>query len=1240
VQKVVVDAHPEESLSGGFVLHFHGYSTLVLNYDITPIEMKRNIEESMNGVDVATKINIDRTNYTAGIGRVEVSRTSIGSSGGFSWSITFSSAIGNLGKIKATSYLTGRNASVLVETIRDGNEIGGTFQLEFMGDRTRQLAHNISASDMELVLVSDISSVLSAHVVRTDPIGNCWDGLCDAGPTQSGGFVWTVTLSTRIGNKSPSAPTSDEFDREELFSEMTAISSLSGCHQTICPEIDITNGHGKSHVLAMRQLGVSKPFSFAYGGTGGSFGGLGGQGYGINPPGPTYGDIYNAHLYGGSGGGAGYFQPFETKLFGYPNGRGGEGGGAVGFVALNDIYLGSAFRLTVDGGNGQASFLMGGGGGSGGSILLSAGGSLQLHGNLSAKGGNGGNAIAPQEKRNIRNGHGAGGSGGRIALYANSIYLPVSSDNITVTGGGCKSQISETSDLICDGEDGTIHTDTLLSSSVFVDQSTGAMGTNASLFLKNTNYSSSLNHCQQNVKYGPTYAFKALQRPGRISFFVKLSESSNQARLKQNISFLSSGLAFEMFQDSTTNLDNRTRAVFGIFLGKEVRHGSYYLGVKDNCFRHLKSLETINKKVTYNRWLKVDIRFHWEDTTYDILFDDLEVINGAKFSGEGIKYIQVKNSHPNVITWFDELYVGDDLSMNFRCPFMADREIQMDRPLQTGWKASDIGPESTYHEMQRHESHLSRRNLYNRPDNGNLSPFDGDAHLAYHSDIKFKYPSGDHPNIKGSFALGALTKVTDPKTKNNYYVWYGEHNNAHTKFDDYMNIESSIHGGVFSCSSYDLIEWKNEGMMLNYSNITDMVGGSEGPFHVERPRVIYNKLTRKFVMWMIVDNANKSLGMAGVAISDYANGPFDFVRSFYPDGNETRDQHIYVEDDKENSSTTVRAFLIRSYYATVEYVLPTAVMQPIWESVKNSDGSTNFALTYHRAHYEPGYDNYHDIYLQRWRKEDIPWKVICVNRVTGVERIVPYGEEHLNRDKHVCNHPEEYKLVLGTGNPTTGEVQSRFLDPSDPKNNAWKPNSVPLVKAQSWFDNYRDSECGLEKLDKDLDSFEINVDFDEIIDSENGCMPSESNIADNPIHPTLPDKRVGPKQTVQSRRAKFVAISKLTDDYLDTSGITRTFEGELENNADIGDLILSLFGPAKVLEKQKDQGFEWVDDSSFADNSTPVSRSESPALKTMDNFGFKSDPNWNTEFHQYEENVNDRSHYSLSCVIDGNCPVD
>ena len=96
---------------------------------------------------------------------------------------------------------------------------------------------------------------------------------------------------------------------------------------------------------------------------------------------------------------------------------------------------------------------------------------------------------------------------------------------------------------------------------------------------------------------------------------------------------------------------------------------------------------------------------------------------------------------------------------------------------------------------------------------------------------------------------------------------------------------------------------------------------------------------------------------------------FEFVRSFYPDGNRTRDQTLFQDDDGT-------AYLFRTYYDTVEYVLPKAVMQPTWESVKNADGSINFALSYHRAEYEPGYDNYHDIYLQRWRTEDQPWKVI------------------------------------------------------------------------------------------------------------------------------------------------------------------------------------------------------------------------------------------------------------------------
>jgi hypothetical protein len=41
-----------------------------------------------------------------------------------------------------------------------------------------------------------------------------------------------------------------------------------------------------------------------------------------------------------------------------------------------------------------------------------------------------------------------------------------------------------------------------------------------------------------------------------------------------------------------------------------------------------------------------------------------------------------------------------------------------------------------------------------------------------------------------------------------------------------------------------------------------------------------------------------------------------------------------------------------------------------------------------RSVYEAEYDKYHDIYLQRWWKEDVPWRVQCMQRVTGAEREV------------------------------------------------------------------------------------------------------------------------------------------------------------------------------------------------------------------------------------------------------------
>jgi hypothetical protein len=49
---------------------------------------------------------------------------------------------------------------------------------------------------------------------------------------------------------------------------------------------------------------------------------------------------------------------------------------------------------------------------------------------------------------------------------------------------------------------------------------------------------------------------------------------------------------------------------------------------------------------------------------------------------------------------------------------------------------------------------------------------------------------------------------------------------------------------VAACSTDDFVTWRFEGIVLHYANLTDMVLGTQGPFHVERPKVNVAELWR------------------------------------------------------------------------------------------------------------------------------------------------------------------------------------------------------------------------------------------------------------------------------------------------------------------------------------------------------------------------------------------------------------
>lgn len=142
IQSITTLATPGQTLSGGFVLMFKNYSTTIIPHDASAQLLKKIIEDNLNMINpdaqVKSPINRQKSRTFAGIGLVNVTRSASDPQEGYTWNITFTTAIGNIEQIRVKSFLFSNGATAFTRTIRDGNEIGGTFTLNFQGyDMTR-----------------------------------------------------------------------------------------------------------------------------------------------------------------------------------------------------------------------------------------------------------------------------------------------------------------------------------------------------------------------------------------------------------------------------------------------------------------------------------------------------------------------------------------------------------------------------------------------------------------------------------------------------------------------------------------------------------------------------------------------------------------------------------------------------------------------------------------------------------------------------------------------------------------------------------------------------------------------------------------------------------------------------------------------------------------------------------------------------------------------------------------------
>ncbi|GJP54084.1 hypothetical protein CLOM_g13198 [Closterium sp. NIES-68] len=127
------------------------------------------------------------------------------------------------------------------------------------------------------------------------------------------------------------------------------------------------------------------------------------------------------------------------------------------------------------------------------------------------------------------------------------------------------------------------------------------------------------------------------------------------------------------------------------------------------------------------------------------------------------------------------------------------------------------------------------------------------------------------------------------------YYWYGENKEGET-YAVKGSLERVDVVGISCYSSSDLLHWTPHGVVLA-PNTRDPSSDLHVSRVMERPKVLFNAASRRYVMWLHVDDAAYDLASTGVAISDQPQGPFRYMGRFRPNGQESRDMTVFQDDD-------------------------------------------------------------------------------------------------------------------------------------------------------------------------------------------------------------------------------------------------------------------------------------------------------------------------------------------------------
>ncbi|MFF6784619.1 RICIN domain-containing protein [Streptomyces sp. NPDC012510] len=151
-----------------------------------------------------------------------------------------------------------------------------------------------------------------------------------------------------------------------------------------------------------------------------------------------------------------------------------------------------------------------------------------------------------------------------------------------------------------------------------------------------------------------------------------------------------------------------------------------------------------------------------------------------------------------------------------------------------------------------------------------------------------------------------------------YYYWFGENRNADNTFRY-----------VSAYRSTDLKNWEFRNHVLTEATDPELATAN-----IERPKVMYNAATGKFVMWMHKENGvDYSEARAAVAVSDTVDGNYTWRGSFRPLGQHmSRDITVFVDTDGTGYmiSAARENYDLQIYRLTADYTGIAALVADPW----------------------------------------------------------------------------------------------------------------------------------------------------------------------------------------------------------------------------------------------------------------------------------------------------------------------